>query len=94
MIQPVIQGLISYWMCSYNDEKAEFVPIHIFICILLFLCANSMGIDLIYSGLMAGCGFSDVKAATSITPMVLMPLILFSGFFANQKNFFAWIGWL
>jgi len=45
-------------------------------------------------GLMAGCAFSDIKAATSITPIILMPLIIFSGFFANSKDFFVWIGWI
>ena len=43
---------------------------------------------------MAGCAFKDVKVATGIVPMVLMPLIIFSGFFANSKNFYVWIGWL
>ena len=32
---------------------------------------------------MAGCAFKDVKLALNIVPMVLMPLIIFSGFFAN-----------
>ena len=45
-------------------------------------------------GLMAGCAFKDVKMAINIVPMVLMPLIIYSGFFANSKSFFVWIGWL
>jgi len=32
---------------------------------------------------MVGCVFDDFKALTSITPMLIMPMILFSGFFAN-----------
>ncbi|KAM3141214.1 hypothetical protein pb186bvf_006599 [Paramecium bursaria] len=87
IICPIIQQLISYWMMKMNDYYADQPPTHIFIAVLLALCANSMG-------LMAGCAFKDVKLALNIVPMVLMPLIIFSGFFANQKNFYVWIGWI
>lgn len=32
---------------------------------------------------MAGCMFTDVKAASGFLPVVLMPLVIFSGFYAN-----------
>ena len=74
-------------MIGLNAEEGGYVVSHIFIAILLSLCGNSLG-------LMAGCAFNDIKVATSIVPMVLMPLIIFSGFFANSKNFYVWIGWI
>lgn len=57
-----------------------------------------MGIAWVYYnniiGLMAGCLFTDIKAAMGILPMLVMPIILFSGFFANSKNFYVWISWI
>lgn len=74
-------------MMKLNDIHPGNVPTYLLIAILLSLCTNSMG-------LMAGCAFKDVKMAINVVPMVLMPLIIYSGFFANSKSFFVWIGWL
>jgi len=46
------------------------------IFVLQSLAGNSIG-------LMAGCVFKDVKVASGFLPAILMPLILFSGFFKN-----------
>ncbi|CAD8179154.1 unnamed protein product [Paramecium octaurelia] len=87
LISPIIQELILYWMIGLNSKDGGVVVIHIFVAILTCLNGNSMG-------LMAGCAFNDIKVATSIVPLVLLPLIIFSGFFANSKQFFVWIGWI
>ena len=65
-------------MIGLNSENGGVVVAHIFITILTCLNGNSMG-------LMAGCAFNDIKVATSIVPLILLPLIIFSGFFANSK---------
>ena len=71
-------------MMSLSNYYADQPPIHILVAVLLALCANSMGnIYNSIKGLMAGCAFKDVKLALNIVPMVMMPLIIFSGFFAN-----------
>ena len=73
-------------MVGLNDNTAEIVVINIIICILLGLSGNSFGnSNLIIIGLMAGCMFSDIKAASGFLPVVLMPLVIFSGFYANQS---------
>ncbi|CAK84182.1 unnamed protein product (macronuclear) [Paramecium tetraurelia] len=84
---PIIQQLIGYWMIGLNDQSASTVVIHIFVCILLGITGNSMG-------LMVGSMLQDSKNASGIIPMVLMPLIAFSGFFANQSLFMNWISWV
>jgi ABC-type multidrug transport system permease subunit len=43
---------------------------------------------------MGGCMFKDVKVASGVLPMFIMPLMLFSGFFQNRGNLLAWISWL
>jgi hypothetical protein len=65
-------------MVGLNTRDGGVVVAHIFIAILTCLNGNSIG-------LMAGCAFNEIKVATSIVPMVLLPLIIFSGFFANSK---------
>lgn len=65
-------------MIGLNSKDGGVVVTHIFIAILTCLNGNSMG-------LMAGCAFNDIKVATSIVPLILLPLIIFSGFFANSK---------
>lgn len=65
-----------YWMVGLNDSRADIVIVNIFICILLGLVGNSCG-------LMAGSMFKDVRSASGMLPLVIMPLVLFSGFYAN-----------
>lgn len=74
-------------MVGLNDHEASIVITTYFICILLGLAGNSIG-------LLAGSFFKDFKSAVGTLPMVLMPLILFSGFMANQGNYLDWIGWI
>lgn len=65
-------------MVDLNYHDAGVVITHLFIAILTCLNGNSIG-------LMAGCAFNDIKVATSIIPLFLMPLTIFSGFLANSK---------
>lgn len=73
-------------MCSFSNN-AEAIIIHLFIAILNFNFASSLGVLL-------GCIFEDLKALMGIAPYALLPIILFSGFFANPKYFYSWTRWL
>ena len=48
--------------------------IHMLIYILMSMAGKSLG-------LMAGCVFTDINVANGAIPMVIMPLMLFSGFY-------------
>ncbi|CAD8115184.1 unnamed protein product [Paramecium primaurelia] len=87
VISPLIQQIIAYWMIGLNDQSGEVVLIHLLISVLVFVCSNSMG-------LMAGAAFKDIQLALNIVPAIVTPLIIFSGFYSNQKTFYPWIGWL
>ena len=43
---------------------------------------------------MGGCLFKEVKVATSFTPILLMPMMLFSGFYSNLGTAASWIAWI
>lgn len=56
----------------------------------LFLCGlagNSFG-------LLTGSFFSDAKVASGLLPLIVLPLMLFSGFYKNRKDLPEWIGWI
>lgn len=43
---------------------------------------------------MVSCVFTDIMSVTNIAPMFLMPMIVFSGYFANTNTLPTWIAWL
>jgi len=45
-------------------------------------------------GLFLGSVVNDAKSISTALPMVLLPVILFSGFFKNRADLPVWIGWL
>ncbi|CAD8074209.1 unnamed protein product [Paramecium primaurelia] len=87
LITPVIQELILYWMIGLNTHSVGVVFIHLLVAILTSLNGNSIG-------LITGCVFSDIKAATSMVSILLLPFIIFSGYLANSKYFYVWISWI
>lgn len=74
-------------MSGYNTIKVEYLLIHLLILILFYASISSLG-------QLVGCVFPDIREATNLGPSVVMPVILFSGFFANSKSFYEWAKWL
>lgn len=44
-------------------------------------------------GLLIGSIFQDEKSISAVVPILILPLILFSGFFANRETLPPWISW-
>jgi len=61
-------------MIGFNDSKVESVVLSYLIIILIGFVGNGIGI-------MGGSAFKDVKVATGILPVLVMPFMLFGGFF-------------
>lgn len=59
--------------------------------VLIALTLSLVGYSL---GLFLGSMFNDVRAASGVTPMLIMPFMMFSGFYANRDSYGAWIGWI
>jgi len=58
--------------------------------IVMALCGTAIGT-------LAACAFNDLSVALAIVPMLLLPLMIFSGLFVNTGNipvFLDWIKWL
>ena len=45
-------------------------------------------------GFFTGAFFQDVKKATSLTPVLLLPLMMFSGMYNKLSSIPVWISWL
>jgi ABC-type multidrug transport system permease subunit len=58
-----------------------------FIVFLLTFSGNSLG-------LLLGSITTDAKTVSTLTPLLVIPFILFSGFFKNNGNLPHWISWL
>ena len=76
IIVPVIWCAIIYWMIKLNDHEVHYILFFFFISILLSFCGDSLG-------LLTGAAFSDPKVAISLLPLIVLPFLLFAGFFAN-----------
>jgi len=87
IIFPTISSLIGYWMVGLNSEHAGKPLFFIFVSILQSCTALGVG----YFG---GTVFSDAKVAIAVTPLLIMPFMLFAGFYKNAADYASWIGWV
>ena len=75
-----------YWFVGLSSTPGQFF---VFYLIAYLLTVN--GISL---GLMLGAMIQDQKSVSVVTPIILLPFFLFSGFFKNSANLPRWIGWI
>lgn len=66
-------------------------PQQFFIFYLISFLVSFAGNSL---GLLIGSLSSDPKQVSAIIPVLLVPFILFSGFFKNRNNLPVWLGWM
>jgi len=62
-----------------------------FIHCLVFFLMSFNGASL---GLLLGSVILDEKSVSSVVPIIILPIILFSGFFKNRDELPKWIGWI
>ena len=86
IIFPLIQVLIMYWFVGLANTASQFF-IHYLIAYLMTLNGISLGLAL-------GSMILDEKSVSVVTPIVLLPFFLFSGFFKNSGSLSSWVGWI
>jgi len=80
---------IIYFMIGYQEIAGKY-----FIMVLVGIVQEFAGTAL---GIFMASLFEDIAVALAVTPMALMPLMIFSGFFVNSSTipvFLNWIKWL
>ena len=75
---PVIFGCIVYYAIGYNPAFEHFI---VFLVILVLIYNASSGYSLIISA-----SFSDKQLAVTLTPVLIIPFMLFAGFFVSSDN--------
>ena len=79
IVIPLIQSAIVYWLVGLNNEVWYKFPTFLLNFILLY---NSFG----GFGYILGAAISDKQVVNIITPVLVVPLMLFAGFFVNQES--------
>lgn len=79
LLTPTIFGGIIYYLIGFS--QAEWYKFPLFLVILFLIYNASSGYALIL-----GTIFSDKQLAVTLTPVLIIPFMLFAGFFVNQDN--------
>ena len=90
IIFPFLQTCIMYWMIGLSMIYWYSFLVFAIIVILLANCGNALGI--FFASI-----FSNLQVALAVTPLVLLPLMIFSGLFVNNGSipvYFDWIKYL
>jgi ABC-type multidrug transport system permease subunit len=85
-IIPLITVSIYYFMVDLANSGGQFFLHWLGFCLMSF-CGASLGLFL-------GSVVMDEKDVAAIIPIILLPMITFSGFFKNRENLSGWIGWI
>mmetsp|Transcript_2454 Transcript_2454/g.3750 ORF Transcript_2454/g.3750 Transcript_2454/m.3750 type:complete len:507 (-) Transcript_2454:27-1547(-) len=87
VLLPTMQIAIVYFAIGLNtNDWYQF-----FVCVVSgILCYNA------FTGLgyMIGTGIHNQQVAVVLTPLLIVPMMLFAGFFVNQDNIPGWLVWL
>ncbi|EAR86576.2 ABC-2 family transporter protein (macronuclear) [Tetrahymena thermophila SB210] len=84
---PALSSIIVYWMIGLNTDNPGKVLFLIFVCAI-------QGITGLGLGYLCGCIFQNAQVSIAVTPMLLIPFMLFGGYYKNQGDYASWIGWI
>jgi len=79
LMQPVIFTCIVYFVIGLNAINATFF--FMFMLIMILTYNSAQGYALVISA-----GFSDKQLAVTLTPVLIIPFMLFAGFFVASSN--------
>ena len=75
ILLPLLYEVIIYWGVGLSNTVEQFFN---FYAILLFLAMSASSLGYFISSI-----FESAESAAQVGPLILMPLLLFSGFFSN-----------
>ncbi len=76
IIVPIINVVILYFMIGLANTASQF-----FIFLLTYTLLGFAGSAV---GLLIGSVILDAKSVSAVVPIIILPLMLFSGFFKNR----------
>ena len=87
ILSPVLFGCIEYYGIGFNTQEWSRFPMHLLLLVLLYNTAGNFALIL-------GTMFSDRQLAATLTPVLVIPFALFSGFFLNSNQIPNYLIWL
>uniref|UniRef100_A0A6B2KZL6 ABC transporter domain-containing protein n=1 Tax=Arcella intermedia TaxID=1963864 RepID=A0A6B2KZL6_9EUKA len=85
-LSPIIFSTITYWLMGLNPSGVNFL---IFLLIEIILSNVGYGMGLV----MTLCIY-DPAIVQRVQPLILLPLMIFAGFFINTNTIPKWLIWL
>lgn len=86
IVMPFLMVIIAYYIIGLKPAFSAYLLCG-FYAMMAGLCGTATGI------LIASI-FEEIGTALAVLPVVLLPLLLFSGLFANPNAVPKWLGWL
>lgn len=83
---PLIMMLIFYWMIGLGGTVGQFFIFYLILFLISF-AGNSLG-------LLLGSMVSNAQLVSILIPIMILPFVLFSGFFKNREDLPVWLFWL
>ena len=75
-----------YWFVGLTSSVEQFFT--------FYLVTYLMTVNGVSLGLMLGSIIHDQKSVSVAIPIIMLPMIIFSGLFKNTETLSVWIGWL
>jgi len=82
----MIYQLLNYWMIGLGNSPEQFFTMYLIILFLSF-AGTSLGF-------LIGSIITDPTMVSNLPTVVMLPFLIFSGFFKNDANMPDWIGWI
>ena len=86
IVAPLIFSLIIYFAMGLTITASQFFYFYLILILVVFSSASY--------GYLLSSVFPNIETAASLTPVVMMPIILFGGVFTNVDSYPKWITWL
>jgi ABC-type multidrug transport system ATPase subunit/ABC-type multidrug transport system permease subunit len=89
IILPFLSVTICYWLVGLNPDP---VPWIIVCCVLILMTNVAYSLALLMS-----CAIPDPSLVVKIQPLILLPFMIFSGFFVNKDSipvYFIWFEYI
>jgi len=86
LIFPFLTSLITYFPIGFTAEFDKFLIFTLVLMVLVF-CSTSVGF-------FVGCLFDNASKATPASMMIMLPYIIFGGYFVNLKDVYVWLRWI
>ena len=86
MVVPVLFSCIVYWIVGLNPDVIAF---GIFVLLTVIVAIAAVGL-----GFLIGAMAPNIQAAQAMTPLFMILMILFGGFYINAGSISVWIAWM